>query len=172
MKHIRKTAALGLLLLFTASAFAPAPGVDFVSKKGKFSIRFKATPQTSKMNVPTAVGNIKMYMFMHEESRTKAYMVAYCDYPKKFVKKADPVTLLTGSKEGVIEKFNATITREEVHEFMGYPCIDFAASGPQYHTEYKLVLAHNRLYQVGVLSEDDIKKADVEGFIKTFEILE
>lgn len=165
-----KSFGLAGITFFLLLAFVPHT-TPFVSKKGKFSINFKEKPSEQQQDVPTEVGNIKMYMFMHEESLTKAYMVAYCDYPKELIANADPTELLNGSKEGVIGKFDAVITHEEIAEFMGHPSINFGASGPQYHTEYKLLLVKNRLYQVGILSTSKIESIDVDGFMRTFKLL-
>lgn len=151
-----------------------APKVEeFNSAAGKFTINFKSKPTEQEQNVPTAVGDVKMYMFMHEESRSKAYMVAYCDYPADMISAANPNDLLQGSKEGVVSKFSATISDEKVSKFQGHDAIDFTASGPQYHTAYKLVLAGNRLYQVGILQDSGpVGKEDIDTFIGSFKISE
>ena len=146
---------------------------EFESKDGKFTIKFKVAPKESTQNVPTEIGDVKMYMFMYEESVTKAYMVAYCDYPSELIKASDAKTLLGGSKEGVVGKFNATITDEKSSQFQGNEAIDFTASGPQYHTAYKLVLAGNRLYQVGILQDGSpVAADDIDTFIGSFKITE
>jgi hypothetical protein len=146
---------------------------EFTSKDGRFSIKFKSTPQESNKDVETAVGAVKMFMFMHEESVTKAYMVAYCDYPSELIKASDAKTLLNGSKEGVVGQFQATITEEKSSKFQGYECLDFTAGGPQYNTAYKLVLAGNRLYQIGILQDGSAVTADdIDSFIGSFKITE
>jgi hypothetical protein len=146
---------------------------EFTSDAGKFTINFKEKPMEQEQDVPTAVGNVKMYMFMHEESRSKAYMVAYCDYPADMIKEANAVELLQGSKEGVVGKFEAQIKDEKVAKFQGHDAIDFTASGPQYHTAYKLVLAGNRLYQVGILQDGGpVTQSDIDTFIGSFKINE
>lgn len=146
---------------------------EFSSDAGKFSIKFKVAPQESTKDVPTEIGDVKMYMFMHEESVTKAYMVAYCDYPSELIKQSDAKTLLNGSKEGVVGQFKATITEEKSSKFQGNEAIDFTASGPQYHTAYKLVLAGNRLYQVGILQDGGpVSQDDMDTFIGSFKITE
>lgn len=146
---------------------------EFKSDAGKFSINFKEKPSEQQQDVPTAVGNVKMYMFMHEESRSKAYMVAYCDYPAEMIQAANPVDLLQGSKEGVVGKFDATIKDEKVGKFQGHDAIDFTATGPQYSTAYKLVLANNRLYQVGILQDSGpVDQNDIDTFIGSFKLSE
>jgi hypothetical protein len=150
-----------------------AEPAEYTSKDGKFSIKFKTTPQESTKDVPTAVGDVKMYMFMHEESVTKAYMVAYCDYPSELIKASDAKTLLNGSKEGVVGQFQATITEEKSSKFQGHESMDFTAGGPQYNTAYKLVLAGNRLYQIGILQDGSAVSADdIDKFIGSFKITE
>ena len=146
--------------------------LSFTSKEGKFSINFKQVPKESSENVPTGVGDIKMFMFMYEASNTKAYMVAYCDYPIESVNSGDPMTLLNGAKNGVVGQFESVITSETTGKFMGNPCIDFTASGQQYHTSYKLILVKNRLYQVGILQDKEpVAKDDTKSFIGSFKLL-
>lgn len=150
-----------------------ASNPEFKSEAGKFSIQFKQTPKESVEDVPTAVGNIKMYMFMYEESATKAYMAAYCDYPEELVANGDAKSMLDGSKNGVLGQFQATITKENAGKFMGHESLDFTADGPQYNTAYKLVLAKNRLYQIGILqSGGSVTQEDIDAFIGTFKINE
>ena len=146
---------------------------EFTSNDGKFSIKFKVSPQESTKDVDTEIGAVKMYMFMHEESVTKAYMVAYCDYPSELIKQSDAKKLLDGSKEGVVGQFKAEITEEKWSKFQGNESCDFTASGPQYHTAYKLVLAGNRLYQVGILQDGGpVSDDDMDMFIGSFKITE
>ena len=146
---------------------------EYSSTDGKFTIKFKESPQESEKDVPTEIGDLKMHMFMYEESNTKAYMVAYSDYPAALIEKSDAKTLLQGSKEGVTGQFQASITDEKSSKFQGSECIDFAASGPQYHTAYKLVLAGNRLYQVGILQTGGpVDADDIDKFIGSFKITE
>jgi len=173
MKKLGFVGFVCLLTLVFTSMTIMAPQKLFKSKGGKFTIMFKAKPAESSENVETAVGNIKMYMFMHEESGTKAYMVAYCDYPADIIKDADPYVLLNGSKGGVVEQFQAEISSEKESMFMGHPCIDFEAGGETYFTAYKLVLVKNRLYQVGILQNGEkVTAMDREAFIGSFKLIQ
>ena len=163
---------LVLMLLLAVSGLSFIAGTKaFKSKEGKFSIVFKQAPKESAEDVQTDVGNIKMYMFLLEEGTTKAYMVAYCDYPKEMVEASDPNTILQGAKEGVLGQFEAVVTSEDDKQFMGNTCKNFTASGETYHTSYKMILVKNRLYQVGILSLDGpVAEHDTKDFIGSFKL--
>lgn len=150
-----------------------AASEEFVSEDGGFSINFKSKPSEQTQPVQTAAGNVTMHMFMYEESSTKVYMMAYCDFPKDQMQKdVDRVSVLNSSKEGVISKFSAKVTEEKTGKFMGHDAIDFLASGPQYHTSYKILLVDNRLYQIGILQTGGpVSQEETDQFIGTFKLL-
>lgn len=157
-----------------SSEEAVAPAVEeFKSEAGKFTINFKEKPTEQEQDVPTAKGDVKMYLFILEEDRTKAYMVAYCDYTDEMLQGATHEEILQNSKEGVVGKFEAKVTDEKVGKFQGNDAVDFTASGPKYHTAYKLILAGNRLFQVSILQEGSpVSQADIDTFIGSFKITE
>jgi hypothetical protein len=143
--------------------------VEYVSEGGKYKINYKAKPKEEE---PKAVeGNIDMYITMLEQG-TIVYMTAYADFPPDKLKKAKTKELLDASKGGIVEKFQATITDEKWSKFQGFESVDFTASGPQFSTSYKLILADNRLYQIGILQTGGpVSQAETDGFIGTFEIM-
>jgi hypothetical protein len=142
----------------------------YKSAQGKFSVMFPKKPTESSQDVPTEVGNIKMFTFMAEVSDSQVLMVAYSDYDAKLIEAAEPFTVLRGSRDGVVSQFNAKLDNETEGKFSGFPCIDFTASGDTYFTSYKLVLANNRLYQVGILKVGAIVTKTDQAFIKSFKI--
>ncbi|HYG50288.1 MAG TPA: hypothetical protein VD905_05260 [Flavobacteriales bacterium] len=142
----------------------------YKSVAGKFSVLFPKPPTEGSQDVPTDVGNIKMYSFMAEVSDAKVFMVAYSDYDEKLMEAAEPYTVLRGSRDGVVTQFQAEIDSEKESKFEGYPCIDFVASGDTYFTSYKLILVKNRLYQIGILKIGSaVSKAD-QAFISSFKL--
>lgn len=191
---MKKTALL--FLLFTAGVTAffscgekkqknpdqPAAGTkeqipvvkDFVSEVGKFSIVFKTPPHEQARKVRTILNtDVTMYAFISEDEKVenKSYMVAYCDYPESVMTGADVRELLKDFKHGVVRKLDGTLTSDIPGKFQGYASVDFAASGPQLHTAYKMVMAGNRLYQVSILQQTEpVTQQDIDGFIGSFKI--
>lgn len=156
---------LGAALLGMGITQAPYKSVE-----GKFSVMFPKKPTATSQDVPTDVGNIKMYTFMAEVSDSQVLMVAYSDYDAKLIEAAEPFTVLRGSRDGVVSQFQAKLNSETEGKFSGFPCIDFTASGDTYFTSYKLILANNRLYQVGILKVGTAVTKTDETFIKSFKI--
>jgi len=159
------------LLLVIASAFTPGKDVKFKSKTGRFSIHFKQAPQETSEDIETDVGPIKLNMFMYEESTAKAYMVSYSDYPAGSVTETNAREMLRYSKQQFLETLEIVTTSENEQSFMKYPSIYFTASSSKYNAAYRMVLAGDRLYQIGILNEKTIEQADIDGFINTFKIL-
>lgn len=156
---------------FLLASFGMTGTKAYVSQDGRFSVKFKAEPVLSSETVETEVGKVKMYFFLHEESTAKACMVAYSDYPAEAVSQDKAMQVLEGARDGVVTNFEAFITSQKQGKFQGYPCIDFTASGPTFHTSYKLILAKNRLYQVGILQSGKVvAPKDTKSFVGSFKI--
>jgi hypothetical protein len=170
-KYSFYTTILLVTVIVSGIGFKQDSSTFFKSKAGKFSIIFPGQPVESSSKVETEVGTVKLHMFMHEASDTKAFMVAYCDYAKKHIAGTEPFTLLDGAKDGVVGQFKATITSENKSNFQGFPSIDFVAEGDEYNTSYKLLLVNNRLYQVGILvSGKQVTELETKSFIGSFMI--
>lgn len=142
----------------------------FISQEGRFTISFPSKPVRSKEAVETAVGDIDIVMYMLEASRTKAYLVGYSDYPAEMIEGSDTKALLAGAQGGVVENLGAKVTSEKYSKFGKYDALDFSAQSSTYYLKYKLVIAKNRLYQIGILQEGAISKSDEKSFIGSFKI--
>jgi hypothetical protein len=53
----------------------------YESKEGKFKIKFPKEPKVSSEKYPSAVGEISVNTFMHEETPNNIFTVVYADYP-------------------------------------------------------------------------------------------
>ncbi|HYG50287.1 MAG TPA: hypothetical protein VD905_05255 [Flavobacteriales bacterium] len=145
---------------------------EYVSEAGRYKINFKSRPDDEETKpVQTAAGNVNMYITMLEQG-TMVYMTAYADFPAEKMPKTKTRELLQGSKNGIVQKFGAQITDEKWADFQGNPAVDFTATGPQFSTAYKLVLAGNRLYQIGILKTGGaVNQHETDSFIGSFEII-
>lgn len=145
-------------------------GDNFTSGDGNFTIIFPGEPTASSQAVPTDVGDIQMSSYMYEKSSKEVYMVAYSDYPKKYVDGSNPEELLEGGKSGAMESLGILSTEiEEKIAIDGNPGLFFQANNGSYYVAYEMYLVDNRLYQIAILREGSYPpQSDIDLFTKTF----
>ncbi|MEK7672461.1 MAG: hypothetical protein AAB373_01115 [Patescibacteria group bacterium] len=147
----------------------------FVSEAGKFSIVFPGEPVESSQAIPTAAGDIMMYMYMYEEGVTQAFMVSYSDYPADLVAASDSKTLLDGGKEGQLGALGTApvLDKDEYIKMGEFDGTYMKAYGDGLYTVSKTVLAGNRLYQLLVMKDGSYPTQEEEdSFLGSFEITE
>ncbi|PKP01960.1 MAG: hypothetical protein CVU11_13620 [Bacteroidetes bacterium HGW-Bacteroidetes-6] len=143
----------------------------YVSKDGKFKVKFPGTPEVSSQMVPTDAGEIEMFTYIYEKSATEAYMVAYGDYPSSLIDGSDPKELLEASRDGALE--TSKIDGNEDLKVNGFPAIRTRAIDVEqnFYYIYEVILAKNRLYQVMIVRDGDYPSDSVVAdFIDDFVI--
>jgi len=115
-------------------------------------VDFPAKPTVETSEVPTDLGTIDMYTYMHEVSSEEVYMVAYSDYGKANLEGMDPYDLLEGGKEGALESLGVTnIYDEKEFKRNGNPALSFKGDNGTYYVRYVMLMVEDRLYQIAVL---------------------
>ena len=160
--------------LFFASIilwFACQEDYTFIDYAGGFSVEFTEQPTIDVDTFQTALGQVELYTFLLELSTTHAQMLTYSDYPvdEQYIK--DPYAFIDSAKEGALKSLDVTqINFDERIEFMGVSGVEVIGNnneGLQIH--YKLFLKGNRLYQLGVLTnEEDGNWKKGHDFIESF----
>ncbi len=155
----------------TDNKTASADVKKYTNKDGKFAIHFAGEPQVTDKNIPTAVGNIELHMFMYEKSATEVYVVGYSDYPSELMKESNRDSVLNGAKNGVVTNVKAAITEEKKIKIEGNDGLFFKANSDQYYLTYKLFIAGNRLYQIGMMRDGSpVNEDGMKDFFDTFEL--
>jgi len=175
-----KTTILRLSLLILVLAMLPVmaqaqSGYKLTSIKGKFFIMFPGEPDYSVEDVETAVGQLKMYTYLYEESDDAAYMVAYIDYPEDMVEESDNDVLLNAALDGALGSWGIDVekAKKETTWHEGYKGIYTRESNDDTHTVYEVILAENRLYQIAILQYGkSISKKSISSFYDSFVIKE
>jgi|688.fasta_scaffold22766_9 hypothetical protein len=149
----------------------------YESKEGKFKIKFPKEPKVSSEKYPSAVGEISVNTFMHEETPNNIFTVVYADYPAGILKGSDNSAqkVLNGAKDGALKSFgNCVVDSQKDIEVNGHPGILFKAhSDNNAFIIYQLILVDDRLYQVNIYNEKEYAKQDIaDKFINSFEITE
>lgn len=173
-----RTTILSIGIIFLMIAMLPImanaqKGHKISSEEGRFFIIFPGEPSYTVEDVKTAVGKLKMYTYLYEESSEVAYMVAYIDYPADMVEESDNDVLLEAALEGALSSWGIDINEAEKETtwhsgFKGIFCNE--KNGDTY-AAYEVILAENRLYQIAILQYGkSISKKSLSAFYDSFEI--
>lgn len=181
MKNFKRFIGLFIITVLFISACSSKPAIPvensssvekFVSEDGKFAINFPAEPDVSQESVPTDVGEVQMYIFLYEESVTKAFMVTYSDFPSELVAGTDAKGLLVSSKEGQLQTLiNPIIDEESDIDINGNPGVYFKANDGSFYLVAKIFLVGNRLYQLLIMRDGSYpSEEETKSFIDSFEL--
>lgn len=145
----------------------------FYSDAGRFFVAFPGEPVHESKDVQAEVGKIRMEVFVHEESVTMAYMVAYSDYPTAFV---DPIgweKFLDRAVAGAIRSMGIeSVEKSEAIMVNGFHGTSYRAKGKGPHLVSKMLLVKNRLYQITILSDGDYPtEAVATQFLNSFHMV-
>lgn len=165
---------IALLILAMLPVMAEAQkGHKLSSIKGKFFIIFPGEPEYSVEEVQTAVGKLKMYTYLYEESTDAAFMVAYIDYPEDMVEESDNDVLLNAALDGALGSWGIDVekAKKETTWHDGYKGIYCKESNDDTYTAYEVILVGNRLYQIAILQYGkSISKKTLSEFYDSFEL--
>ncbi len=131
-----------------------SPDGLFYSETGQFFAAFPGMPVHEAHDVETQAGKVRMETYVYEESVTMAYMVAYTNYPSKFVIDVGADSLLDRAEAGALQAIG--ITGEPTTEkFMvnDFPGVKYRANSGGRHIVSQILLAGNRLFQLTMLSD-------------------
>ncbi|MHC4607039.1 MAG: hypothetical protein ACYTAF_08875 [Planctomycetota bacterium] len=160
---------------------APAAGksVLVASSEGRFHVTLPPgfpRPEVSRDTVPTAVGDVKMIMFVSEKG-SSACMVSYNDYPAGVFEKADTKKMLDGGRDGGLARVSGKLVKEEDYTFEGNPGRRFWFTGTlgdmKVHGRAEALIVKPRLFQVLILAEDKslIDASGTDAFFASFGLL-
>jgi hypothetical protein len=150
------------------------------SEKYGFSIEFPADPSFSQQDVNTAVGAIKMNMYMLDmsndsSSKNAVYGVIESTYPESYFAEADDAfneNVLNGAIHGGANNVNGTILYKKDIVFNGYPGKEAKIGIDAAFIYFKTYLVENNLYitQVICFPENDGNR-DIDRFMDSFELI-
>ena len=154
----------------------------FVSESSGFKVFFPDAPTEQKQNVPTALGEIDMYMYMYQ-STDEAFMVSQNDYPADKVDYSDKEVLkgmlegaLNGSYNNMAQGSGAEAVIEE-REFFTFQDKYSAVRGKGHigniYIRNFIVINGNRMYQILAMGFGKYPESiDANKFINSFKIIE
>jgi len=137
---------------------------------GNFQATFPIEPAYSYQDIATAVGNVRMYLFVYETNDV-AYMVSYVDYPADMVANADKDVLLKGALNGYLNSLNLKLSSEMKINYENHPGLMFYGDDGQKYTVLRDYMVNNRLYQLAILQMGKIDVRDENDFFDSFVLI-
>lgn len=179
MKNFVKV--FGICLIVVLCSFA-AEWVTVQNKPGKFKVLFPRAPQESEQKLETAIGPLKMKIFMYEVDKFKddnaMYGLMYSDYPDSLVNSDFKDEILDNffekAIEGAANNIKGTILSKKTISIKGYPGrqarVSFAEG--QGIMNLRMYLVKNRSYFLEVGYEKDKEgNAAIDKFFNSFELM-
>lgn len=174
-----KTAnCVALLLLLLANTVRADEWEKLTDEKGNFTVKVPGKPKKQTQTVDTELGKVEAIYYLVELKEGKgAFAVAFNDYPKDFVAKADAEAVLDGAREGNIKPHNGKVTSETKIKLDGFPGREYTFSGKlggdgePITGNVRLYLVGDRLYQLMVLASEKIpaEREDIGRFFYSFD---
>lgn len=165
---------------FTSSALF-SPHDDFSSKDGRFFISIPdgyTKPKLEKSDIPSELGNIKLYMYTAVNISEGVCLVGYSDINGITITDELKEKMLDGAKEGALKNMNATLEDEQVISLEGNPgrSLRFVTEneGQQMRGRFDYYMVKNRLYQIGyiAIAEDALNSDNVQGYFSSFKLVQ
>ena len=145
-----------------------------------FSIEFPKKPNASNQNVSSAIGELKMDIFMYDASKDGdanfVYGLITSEYPDSLInseKTAILPTFFRNSVDGAVKNVQGKILSEKTIDINGFP-------GREVNIDYqngvaiikmRLYLVHNKMYVLQTITETSkVNNADAIKFHDSFKL--
>jgi hypothetical protein len=157
----------GVFAMVLFSAFSgKMEWVEYSSKEGGYKISMPAAPQEQSRKVPSALGELDMFMAILESDETDdnlLYLSAYTEYPADKINSDLPQDDLnrffTGAAEGSARSMNGKVDTMFVNNYKGFPGRRIRTSvqlGDQsFLALQQLVLVKNKFYMMQTITKAD-----------------
>jgi hypothetical protein len=176
--NLRSILLASLVIVVSTSLARAQEWKETKSKEGKFKALFPSAANSGSQDIPTAVGNIKMYTFSAETNGGKiAYLVMYNDYPVGKLEPADQEKLLRDARDGAIAKAQGKMKNDAEIKLGEYPGRGFQFTGKfqdiEVDADWRLYLVGPRLYQLAVIGVGTPVPAEsIKKFFNSFALVE
>jgi hypothetical protein len=140
---------------------------SYVSKEGKFSIKFPHEPQLSRERVAADSGEVEIVTFMDQVSDSTIYILAYNDQNRYNAKSANVDSILIQARDGAVQNMkNGVLDEGHSLQMANAKGISFSAHADNHYFIYHIYICNSRLYEVGMLQEG--RPADTNAAAKYF----
>lgn len=185
MKKTLSVAFLALTLVATSSYKTISEWFTYTSAEGKYKVMMPAAPEEQTQKVPSAIGELTMYMAMLQADDDSAdnllYMTAYCEYPADKVNSDMSKEMLDkffkGAADGSAGKMNGKVISMEESTYKNFPVRNVVSSldvqGMKLMAVQRLILVKNKFYMLQTLAfEGKEKNESGKKFLDSFTLQE
>jgi hypothetical protein len=146
---------------------------SYVSKEGKFSIKFLHEPQLSKERVAADSGDVEIITFMDQVSDSTIYILAYNDQKRYNTASTNVDTILVQARDGAIQNMkNGVLDEGHALKLENARGISFTAHAEGNYFIYHIFISGSRLYEIGMLQLGrPVDAAAAAAYFNSFKIL-
>jgi hypothetical protein len=165
MKSLIRLTAFFFIASLVACSSSREP---FSPEGGGFSVQMPRTPEEQSKVLDTPAGPLKLNMYLCKAGNW-VYMVGYTEHEKLG---GDAEEILDGARNGAVKIGNSKLISEDSISLDGNPGRDLRMEAPNgLRMRVKIILAGNRLYQVGVVTpKNDSYSPRIEKFLTSFRL--
>jgi hypothetical protein len=148
---------------------------EYSSDRYGFSISTPRAFEESTQKTPTEVGDIDVITLIAQAEDSTTYVATYSEFPEQIVKAGEPLELLRGGKQGVVDLLNGTVTSERELSLDGNPGLEIiltgTAQGYNIAAKGRFYLVKNRLYQIYVMAQQGKENTEATAkFLDSFRL--
>jgi len=138
-----------------------------------FTVKAAVKPSENTTDVPTDLGPMAMTAYTFQEGdEAKAHAVMTTKLPDS-VKGADKAKMLRDARDGMINKYGATVDKDEEIKIGETPALDFAAHGQhaqlgKFYVRGRVAIKNHTLFQVMSLGQGHAQQPDSAAFVESF----
>lgn len=159
--------------------------ISYTSKEGNYKMMFPSKPAEQQQTIPSAVGEITMYMAMVESEDENAsnllYMTAFCAYPADKVSSEAPTEVVEkffkGATEGSAKKINGNIRTMTSSSYKGFPVRDVLIDAKMAEIDFvvtqRLILVKNNFYMIQIFTPKEMEaNTEAKKFVESFSLVD
>jgi hypothetical protein len=136
----------------------------FKSAEDGFEILTPRSFTKTTDKVATEAGEIPYSNYIAQPNYRQIYVVNVSDSPEGLIAGKDPLVLLQGARDGLIQQYSGTLEKEKPIALDGHQGLEVQFSGTEKATNFlvraRFFLVKNRLYQLYAMTE---KEYEVQG---------
>lgn len=136
-------------------------------ENGLFEVVFPGEPDTSKEPVSVSGVDVKKQTISYAPSPLKNHTLVHMEFPKDQFKGKDPMKVLKGQKDGIIQNLGGRFIEEKKLDTK-HPGLMFKAKTGDLYGVYHLYMYKNHLFQLSITNKGDFSKE--LAFLKSFQL--
>lgn len=175
---MKKSFFLIVAFLVVTNSVLAQEWIKYKSDDLAFIAMYPDTPERTVQKIPTAVGELDMYMIMYAPTSgddNAVYSIIRSDYPEDQFKEATDETnntVLNGAVNGAVENVKGTLIHDKKITLNGFPGRDIKIQIEQGYIYMNAYLVDNLMYITQVICEiDKDGNKSIKRFMDSFDIV-